>query len=73
MSIAIDNDWRLWTYSLSFVIVKLEQLEAAVVLQRPVQIPHVFVHLGDHGVVGQTLTTSHSGDIIHQIHATTSS
>lgn len=45
-----------WTYSLSLLIIKLEQLKAAVILQRSVQVPHIFVHFSDHCVVGEALT-----------------
>lgn len=44
------------TYSLSFLIIKLEQLKAAVIFQRSVQVPHTFVHFGNHCVVGEPLT-----------------
>lgn len=49
-----ENGLRLW-------VVKLEQLERAVALEHSVQIPYLAVHLGDDGVVGQSLTnaTSH--------------
>lgn len=45
-----------WTYSLSFLIIKLEQLKAAVILQRSVQVPHTVVHFGNHCVVSEALT-----------------
>ncbi len=45
-----------WTYSLSLVIIKLEQLKAAVILQRSVKVPHTVVHFGNHCVVCKALT-----------------
>lgn len=43
------------TYSLSFLIIKFEKLEAAVLLQRSVQVPNVVVDFCDHRVVSEAL------------------
>lgn len=43
------------TYSLSLLIIKFEKLEAAVCLQRSVQVPNLVVDLCDHRVVSEAL------------------
>lgn len=49
------NDMILWTYCLCFLIIKLEQLQTAVSLQRSVKVPHVVVHFSDHRVISKAL------------------
>jgi len=39
-------------------VVELEKLQGAVSLEHTVQIPHLAVHLGDDGVVSETLTNA---------------
>lgn len=47
------------TYSLSLLIIKLEKLEAAVLLQRSVQVPNVVVDFSDDRVVSEALALGH--------------
>lgn len=44
------------THSLGVFTVEAQQFQRAVLLQRPIQIPQLVVHPGDHAVIGQTLT-----------------
>lgn len=53
--LAEDVSARVPEHLLRLAVVELEQLQAAVALQRPVQVPQYIVHLGDDRVVGQTL------------------
>lgn len=43
------------TYSLSLLIIKFEELEAAILLQRSVQVPNVVVDFSDDRVVSKAL------------------
>lgn len=43
---------------LSLWVVELQQLQRAVAFQRTIQVPQLIVHLGDDGVVGQTLANA---------------
>lgn len=47
------------TYSLSLLIIKFEELEAAVLLQRSVQVPNVVVDFSDDRVVSKALALGH--------------
>lgn len=47
-----------------FLVIKLEQLKAAVVFQRPVQVPHTVVDFGNNRVVGQALTAGPKQQIL---------
>lgn len=47
------------TYSLSLLIIKFEELEAAVLLQRSVQVPNVVVDFSDDCVVSKALALGH--------------
>lgn len=46
----------MFTHSLGFLIVELQQLKAAVFFQGSVKIPHGIVHFGNHRVVSEALT-----------------
>lgn len=46
------------THGLSVLMVKAQQLQTAVGLQRSVQIPQFSVHTRDHTVIRETLTAS---------------
>lgn len=45
--------WQQQTHSLSLLLIKVQELQGAVLLQGPVQVPQLPTDPGDHGVVGQ--------------------
>lgn len=47
------------TYSLSLLVIKFEELEAAVLLQRSVQVPNAVVHFSNDRVVSKALALGH--------------
>lgn len=55
---AIIQKWQRFrcTYSLSFLIIKFEQLKAAIIFQRSIKVPHTVVHFGNHSIVSKALT-----------------
>lgn len=62
------NNFRLFSHSLSVLIVEAQELERTVLLQRPVQVPQLTIYSRDDSIVGKALAERKTWNLYQKCH-----